>query len=126
MVVPQHKVGARDHVTGRAKQVETYTSSGFAKDGERWLAAMQDSIASQVLPAGPMGETHASNGRTGTQRMRYAGGHGQPPGLERSTDCTAQCTPRACRSMDGAVQWVYAVPGHDYVITPPSNPADPA
>ena len=40
----------------------THATSGKARDGEPRLAAMQDCIASQVLPAASRGRTHAFDG----------------------------------------------------------------
>src|SRR2546430_218747 len=46
----------------REKQGSAHAPSEFARDGEPWLAAMQDCIASQVFPAASSGATHASRG----------------------------------------------------------------
>ena len=80
---------------------------------------MQDAIASQVFPAGPMGETHASNGRPRTGRT----------GLGRSMDSTAQwnaCVTRVApdgnpglaRSTDSVAQWVYAGAANEHAWRP--------
>ncbi len=59
----------------REKQGSAHAPSGFARDGEPRLAAMQDGIASQVFPAASMGATHASRGWPwmATQGLREAG-----------------------------------------------------
>ncbi|MGO9513996.1 MAG: hypothetical protein ACLP2F_10185, partial [Steroidobacteraceae bacterium] len=59
----------------REKQGSAHAPSGFARDGEPRLAAMQDCIASQVFPAASTGATHASRGWPwmATQGLRAAG-----------------------------------------------------
>ncbi|MGO9513989.1 MAG: hypothetical protein ACLP2F_10150, partial [Steroidobacteraceae bacterium] len=59
----------------REKQGSAHAPSGFARDGEPRLAAMQDCIASQVFPAASTGATHASHGRPwkATPGLRAAG-----------------------------------------------------
>ena len=64
-------------VLGRVKNTgSSHATSGFAKDGEPWLAAMQDSIALQVFPAPSMGRTHAFDGWPGVRHMCRTGVQG--------------------------------------------------
>jgi hypothetical protein len=87
------EVGARDHVTGRTKQGSSHATNGEGKDAGPRLAAMQDSIASQVLSAA----------------LRYASCSAQALGVP-------PCTPvERMRSTHGRL---YAVPEHDYACSP--------
>jgi len=48
------KAGSDRYFPEREKQGSAHARSGFARDGEPRLAAMQDCIASQVFPAASM------------------------------------------------------------------------
>jgi hypothetical protein len=52
----------------------SHATSGAATDGGHWLAAMQESIASQVCPSAAAGATHALRGwqKTATPGLREA------------------------------------------------------
>jgi hypothetical protein len=65
---------------GREKQGEAHAPSGFAKDGEHRLAAVQDCISVASF-------SRSVHGRSACVARVAKEGH---PGLARSMDCAAQ------------------------------------
>jgi hypothetical protein len=95
-----------------------HAPSGEATDGGPRLAAMQDSIASQVLPAAPRVRCIRRTGGQGSNV--YVGrettdGH---PGLERSRIAQLNGRTRIARSKESEAQWVHGDPNGNHVSFP--------
>src|ERR1700676_4498014 len=112
------EAGLKGYFTECEKQGSAHAPSGFARDGEPWLAAMQDCIASQVFPAASMGATHASRGWPSATRKCRGGPGTVTQGLGGARIAQRNAPPGLARSRDCEAQWIHGGPENTPSIRP--------